>query len=364
MTRTRLIMARLVVLVVFVFAATVAACGSSDETHRSKAPTTPVAAKAHGWKRIVPGGDCKCSHGSKFSFWVRQANPTKVVLFLESGGGCFSARTCAPGSELYNPAISPEETPAGDGGIFDFSDRRNPFADYSFVYVPYCTADVHLGNVTRTYARGITVHHKGFVNGSAALAHLTKAFPDATNVVVAGESAGSVAAPVYGALVSDRLPKARITVLADGSGTYPDLPRFNRAMRAWGLVNALPAWTENPGRPAARWTFPGLFIQSGRHAPKVVFARHDYAYDDQQARWYPIIGMPVGNLLARINRNERLIEGAGVKLLSYTARGREHTLLSDGPFYTQEVGGRRFVDWVRDLIEGKPVHDVRCTKCS
>jgi hypothetical protein len=48
-----------------------------------------------------------------------------------------------------------------------------------------------------------------------------------------GESAGSVAAPLYAGLVSDRLPKARITVLADGSGSYPDVPRFNNIIATW-----------------------------------------------------------------------------------------------------------------------------------
>jgi hypothetical protein len=360
----------LVIGLVVAVAATGAACGSGEQTDTppskatSEAPAAPTTVAERGWKRVFPGGDCQCSDGSRFNFWVRQADPKKVVLFLESGGGCFSARTCARDSGLYVPAVSSEENPADDGGIFDFSDSRNPFADYSFVYVPYCTADVHLGNVTRTYAPGITIHHKGFVNGSAALSHLTKAFADATDVVVTGESAGSVAAPIYAALVSDRLPKARITVLADGSGSYPDVPHANHVLPVWGLAKSLPAWSENPGRPGARWTFPGLVIQSAHHDPKIVFARHDYAHDAQQARWYPILNIPMKNLLTLIDRNERQIESAGVNLLSYTAPGSEHTLLSDGPFYAEEVGGQRFVDWVRRLVERKPVQDVHCTKCS
>jgi hypothetical protein len=53
------------------------------------------------WERVVPGGDCQCSDGSEFSFWVREANRKKVVLYLQDGGACFSAKTCAPGSDLY-----------------------------------------------------------------------------------------------------------------------------------------------------------------------------------------------------------------------------------------------------------------------
>jgi len=111
--------------------------------------------------------------------------------------------------------------------MFDLADRRNPFVDYSIVYVPYCTGAVHLGNTTTTYAPDLTVRHKGYVNGTAALDHLIATFPDATNVVVLGESAGALAAPVYAGLMSDRLLTAQITVLADGSGSYPDAVPFN-----------------------------------------------------------------------------------------------------------------------------------------
>jgi Pectinacetylesterase len=324
------------------------------------APADETGGDAAGWERVVPGGDCRCFDGSEFSFWVREANPGKVMLFLQGGGGCFSAETCAPDSGLYRTAI---EGPP-DGGVFDFADARNPFADYSVVYVPYCTGDVHLGNTTTEYAPGLTIHHKGYVNGTAALDHLAASFPAATEVVVAGESAGSIAAPLYAGLVSDRLPDTRITVLADGSGSYPDAPRFNEILAAWGFPNAIPAWPENAGLTAEQWSAPGLFIQSGRHDPGIVFARHDYAYDDNQESWYPIVGSPAEELLSLIDANETRIEAAGVNLLSYIAPGDEHTVLGDGSFYTEQVNGDTLVDWVTTLIAGQPVADVHCTQCS
>jgi Pectinacetylesterase len=348
-------------------AVTLAACGDNDidaGAAKTTAPATTAGPGAQGWKRVVPGGDCQCSDGSQFSFWVRKANPKKVVFYLQGGGACFSAKTCAPASDLYDTSIGSDDDPTGQSGIFDFANKRNPFADYSVVYVPYCTGDVHIGNTTTKYAPGLTVHHKGYVNGTAALSHLAAAFPGATNVAVIGESAGSVATPLYAGLVSDRLPKARITVLADGSGSYPDLPRVNKIIAAWGAGSALPDWSENAGPSAEQWSFPGLFIQSGRHDPKIVFARHDHAYDEVQESWYPIVGIPAKDLLSLIDANESQIEAAGVNLLSYTAPGSEHTVLTDEPFYTEEVNGKPLVDWVTNLIAGEPVDDVHCTQCT
>src|SRR5205085_10134978 len=88
----------------------------------------------------------------------------------------------------------------------------NPFAGYSFLYVSACTGDAHLGAATQKYTPSLTVSHSGYANGTAALDYLAAHYPDATQVVVIGKTAGSVAAPVYGGLVADRFPKAQVIV--------------------------------------------------------------------------------------------------------------------------------------------------------
>ena len=338
------------------------ACEHIAATFRDDSGAAPTASELAGWERIMPGGDCQCSDGSEFIFWVREASPDKVLVYLQDGGVCFSAATCAPDRGLYTTTIG--EGPTFASGIFDLTDERNPFADYSIVYVPYCTGDAHLGNITTEYAPGLTVHHNGYVNATAALDHMAAALSDVTDVVVVGESAGSLAAPLYAGLVSDRLPAARTTVLADGSGSYPDTPRVNEIIAAWGFGTTIPSWAEKAGPTADQWSLPGLFIQSARHDPEIVFARHDYAYDEEQQAWYRIAGLPTPDLLSLIDANEIQIESSGVNLVSYVAPGDEHTTLSDGTFYTEEVNGTPLVDWVTRLVEGEPVEDVHCTDCA
>jgi hypothetical protein len=70
-----------------------------------------------------------------------------------------------------------------------------------------------------------------------------------------------------------------------------------------------------------------------------VFARHDYAYDERQAAWFPRAGIPEGDLLSRIDANETQIESAVMNLLSYTAPGDDHIALSKDRFYTETVNG-------------------------
>jgi hypothetical protein len=305
-----------------------------------------------------------CADGSAYSYWIHRADPHKVVFFLEGGGACIDAATCAFGSPAYHSSIDSSDDPNGYGGIFDFGDARNPLADYSFVFAPYCTGDVHLGTATHQYSADLTVQHKGSINASTALAALAAQFPDATQLVVTGESAGSLPTPMYAGMAHDLLPNTAITVLADGSGAYPGDPAVDAKVGAlWGTEAAIPPWPENAGLTAADWGAPTLFVQAGKHDPQIIFGRHDYAYDFVQQIFSALVGYPPTDLLSSIDANETQIEQSGVDLHSYIAPGQGHTVLSRAGFYTETVGGVSLVDWVSDLVRRQPDPDVHCTAC-
>jgi hypothetical protein len=322
---------------------------------------------AAGWEKFVPGGDCQCADGSEFAFWERRADPTKVVFYLEGGGACWTAEMCAltgnGESPFYNWNV--HDGPPSEGGIFDMANADNPFADYSFVYVPYCTGDVHLGDATREYAPELTVQHKGYVNGTAALTALAERYPDAAQVVVVGVSAGSVAAPVYGGLVADLLRDAQVTVVADSSGAYPDDADLNTEILAeqWGAFETMPDWEVNEGLTAADWGPPRFWVQAGLHDPDLVLARFDFAYDEVQTFFMEQLEVDTSDLAAAIDANEKAIEDAGVVQHGYTAPGADHGVVGDNLFYTMEVNGVALVDWVDALIAGEPLDDVHCDDC-
>lgn len=337
------------------------------EAASASAPADATGAASSEWTEVVPGGDCQCADGAEFSFFVREADPTKVMFFLEGGGACFDPVTCAfttDPSTTYDWDIGDDDDPATIGGIFDFDHPGNPFADYSVVYVPYCTGDVHLGNTTHEFSPDLSVEFKGAVNGAAAVEYLAEHFADAEQVVVVGESAGSVAAPLYSGLISDAMDDPQITVFADGSGAYPDEPTLNATVGGlWGTMNAVPDWEGTEGMTVEEWSLPGLWVQAGTHDPDIVMARFDYAYDATQAFFAGLVGVPADDLLSFIDDNEATIEAAGVNQWSYTAPGIEHTLVRKEAFYDMEVDGVTLVDWVSTLLSGDEIADVRCEDC-
>jgi hypothetical protein len=73
--------------------------------------------------------------------------------------------------------------------------------------------------------------------------------------------------------------------------------------------------------------------------------------------------LPRGGSSVANGANETQIERAGVHLLSYTAPGSEHAVLSDESFHTEQVNGQRFLDWATKLIEHRPVNNVHCQQC-
>jgi hypothetical protein len=198
----------------------------------------------------------------------------------------------------------------------------------------------------------------------AALAYLAENFGSAEQVVVVGESAGGIAAPVYAGLVSDLLPDAQVTVFADGSGAYPDDPNQAAGIGAlWGSAQTIPDWEVNAGLTPADWSIPRFWVQAGLHDPEIVMSRFDYAYDAVQTAFMEVTGADTSDVAATIAVNEAMIEEAGVDQHSYTAPGDEHTISTKSEFYDIEVGGVRLSDWLADVVAGAAVDDVRCEDC-
>ena len=320
------------------------------------APVTPT------WETIEAPADCMCADGSPFHYYIREASPTKVLFYLEGGGACFSAEMCTPGSGTYSETISPISKLENIPGIFDFGNPENPFADYSAVYIPYCTGDVHSGNITKDYGNGVVIQHKGFVNASNALDTMIKRFPDTAQLVVAGSSAGSFPTPVFAAMAGDQLPNADLKVFADSSGAVPDAMGF--VVGNWGTLETLPDWPEIEGLTVDQFTPTYTFIKAAEHNPKIKFARHDFAFDSVLSSFARMAGLSPDDLVSVMQTNESKVEAAGVNVANWISPGDKHTIAVGEEFYTEEMNGVRFVEWFTSFLNGTPEADNYCVDCA
>lgn len=166
----------------------------------------PIALPTSKWT-WVDFPDAVCDDGSTTGIGIwPSATTNKIVFHFAGGGACWDYETCvATSATTHGPYKAAQFANAYlAGSVVDPALSTNPFKDWTKVFVPYCTGDLHAGDAVTTYFRGTvskTMHHRGRANVAAYLARLAATFPEPQQVVVTGSSAG-------------------------GGGTLFDYPRF------------------------------------------------------------------------------------------------------------------------------------------
>ena len=105
-------------------------------------------------------------------------------------------------------------------GIFDLDNPRNPVRDWSFVFVPYCTGDVHSGSNNATYrnpdtGEPYTIRHRGADNFRVVMEWMRANFIAPDEILVAGSSAGAYGAATHYARIRDAYPGGQAAMLGD-----------------------------------------------------------------------------------------------------------------------------------------------------
>lgn len=354
-----------------------------------------------GWSLLRPGGETICALGTDYGFFVRPApagrpgqdarpgpstaaSSGRLVIYLQGGGACWNGDNCDPESHpTYSRDVDETDDPAADPvGIFDFDNPANPLAGDSFVMIPYCTGDVHLGDRVATYPvepepvagpdgaadpvapYEVTIHHKGYVNAMAAIEWAFANFDSPAEVLVTGGSGGSIPAPFYGQVVAAHYPRSRVTVLGDAAGSYRrEEPEQVDPTVIWDTLSVL---RHQPGYEhftAGEVGYHDLYIVAGRKHPEMRLYEYDAAHDAVQAFFLRLSGAGNDDPAPLIHTNQAEIRAAIPNFASFIAGGWEHTILGRRAFYQYEVAGRLFRDWFAALVAGEEVGDVECGNC-
>lgn len=163
----------------------------------------PIQAPPNEWTWIeVPGTQCMNGDTAGFGISIVPDSPN-LMIYLEGGGACFN--DACDFSAINIPYIPPPD------GIFNRDNDGNPVHDWSMIYVPYCTGDIHGGDKD-TELGGQVRHFHGYSNITQFLERWVPTFLHRKNVLLAGISAGGFGAGLNFPQVAD----AFASVVKDG----------------------------------------------------------------------------------------------------------------------------------------------------
>ncbi len=310
----------------------------------------------------VPFADSACGNGSPTGIAISKTSRSdKLLLFLNGGGACWDQLTCDTlnlASYINTGFGEADATQSfgtlGGTGIFNRDNPDNPFADYSFVFVPYCTGDVHAGdNPNAPDGKA----HVGYLNVGAFLNRVVPTFAKASQVVLSGASAGG-----FGVLMNyDRVARAFGSsvpvVLLDDSGP-PMAPQYlteslqtSTLVTAWNSLVHLPEGCPDVGVGKMENVYECLstLYPDGRFGLLVSeqdqVIRSFYGYGLQQ---FPMNAAAFQEGLYDVaSRLEKLD-----RWRYYFIAGDKHTWVGDEPVGGTTVSGVKITDWMRGLRDG------------
>lgn len=315
------------------------------------AQAEPITAPLKTWT-WVEFPDSVCGNGQPTGVGVNLSDTsTDVVIFMQGGGACWDVNTCfvlksAANLESGYTAASFNNEPVRNAAAFDRADPNNPFKDASFVYIPYCTGDLHMGDKIKRYeALGQTrdIHHKGAANMRAFLPRLKATFPQTSRVLLTGASAGGYGAQLSYHLVAESFAPAAVHSLSDcGPMVQPYDGRFGEMKPAWNIqtppgcedcAQSLPLWLNHltTTYPDSRF---GLLAYDADQVISVYFK-------------YPLDGT-FTNALARLGHEQY---DPHQNAQYFFIAGTEHVMLG-GLKTIKSAQGVALIDWVRAWMDG------------
>lgn len=342
--------------------------GSADDANSAAdaGASGPITGAPNEQWLWAPVGGAKCRDGSDTGIGVN-INPgsTKLMIFLEGGGACFNALTCAQNPSSFGESDFGKWAPKGGAaGIFNRSDAASPVKDWSFVYVPYCTGDVHAGNRPAATVSGLSKPQQfvGYQNMGLILDRVLPTFTGLDHVLLAGVSAGG-----FGAAANfERVSKAFGTVpvdLLDDSGPFMADPYAASCLQdqwrqLWGFSDTFlaacgadcPSTTNYLGAYGKHLatTFANRklgLIESMDDATITLF----FGFGDNNCTGFT--QLTEATFTAGLN-DIRTQLAANTNFGTFYFKGSDHTSLGLSAYDTRTAGTTKLSDWVTALVGG------------
>jgi hypothetical protein len=307
----------------------------------------PISAPLETWT-WVSFPDAVCADGSPTGIGVNLTDRSdRVLIFFEGGGGCWDYVTCyemgmAVNLDGYDEKDFTVRKPYQNLPLFDRTYSENPLADASYVYIPYCTGDVHSGNKVSDLGTGRsakTTYFVGSKNVAAYLNRLVPTFSNASRVWLSGWSAGGFGAAFNWEQAQQAFGDIRVNVIDDsGPPIDPGMDRWNTWLAAWN-IQLPPACADCATGPTALINYYGQRYD-GTHR----FALLSYTEDSTISTYFAI---------SRRKFHAELYDVADnyfdplTSVKYFFLEGSSHTLLGSNKV---SADGIQLYDWLDEMV--------------
>jgi hypothetical protein len=332
------------------------------------APVTGLSTEKWTW---VPVDGAHCRDGSSTGFGIN-VNPAsdKLMIFLQGGGACFSSTTCASNPSKFGASDFTSFQSTGAGGILSRSDAANAVKDWNFVFVPYCTGDIHAGNNPTGMVKGVTGVQQfvGYANMTLYLSRIMSTLPSTKLVLLTGVSAGGFGAAADYELVQSAFPNVPVYDL-DDSGPDMEEPyaagcQQQEVRQLWALDKTTLASCGSDCSDQMNFQL-SAYKHLVASYPNVPFGFLDSTQDSVISYFF---GLGQNNCASTSSLSGQMytqgLDDMRTKLQSYTNfgaflfSGTDHTSLESTAFDTRTAGNVKLTDWVAQIVNNAKVTNV------
>jgi len=313
----------------------------------------PIDAPNQQWT-WVDFPDAKCANGAPTGIGINLSDVSpNALIYLQGGGACWDEGTCYTAPAAINITTgfgSADLAPAHaglDATVFDRADVANPFRDWSFVFVPYCTGDMHAGTRIATYGANET-HHVGYDNMGEYLHRLVPTFAGAGHVVLTGSSAGGYGAGFNYHRAALAFDPVRVDLIDDGAPFISE-PIANAAREAawrsaWGLDDIMPN-----GCATCATKFYGLMLHGIEQNPNSRAALLSHNQDGIIGLYFALdaVAMAWGHVQLAGE-----VYNPNPHANWFVLDGTAHTMLGDWSVFS--VAGIGLKEWIGQMVSDDP----------
>lgn len=294
-----------------------------------------------------------CANGSKTGIGISKGTSKRLTVFLEGGGACWNEAYCylapqASNLDGFDKTKFDARIAKVDKSLLDRTAANNPFKDDSFVYIPYCTGDVHSGDKEQKYSpdNARITKHVGRKNIEADLKVIQPLFKDVERVELTGSSAGGFGAALNYWRFKAAFGATRVDLVDDSGPPFPIdvISNWSEWVAAWDLYGNI-----DPGCTACR---------EGDKADKITELLPYYAKTNTGARFSllsydkdPTIrqffGISPGTFKTTLEEITKAQFDTLPNAKAFEITGETHTMLGD---LTTKSGDKELGAWLTDQV--------------